>query len=426
MDTLTVVVWSMALGAIASMAFARLGDLFTGPGWRLQLRAMAYHLSVFLLVLVSSGLLAEAGRAGPQRLLVLQALVGPVCVGMSNFWIHGWLAAGERDHLLAGALRLSSLVLPAGAAAALALPPEHWVPVAALLSIGGSGLTCWATVRAWTIGDPLALPMAAGCVLAVLAIAGLHAIAMEFGDWTAAGHAAVAIAAAVTNALTGHMLWRRQERHWSARETGSVPTIDPVTKVHSSAALVQRLVAAQKRRQRTGREGALIAVTVFEPERIATLAGTSALNEVWMTLAARIQRELGVVNPVGRYWDRCFVALVETIPARRWLRRAGLRVAAALRQPVEVTGRDGEPLRVRVEFGVGVAHLDRRAAPAEDVLDEVQRLAEAARHMRSRAATTDPATGETVPVEQAQLDPPRTRDGPALGANLAGAQAATR
>ena len=45
----------------------------------------------------------------------------------------------------------------------------------------------------------------------------------------------------------------------------------------------------QKRRRRTGREGALLAVTVFEPERIAAAAGSAALNEVWMALAARIQ-----------------------------------------------------------------------------------------------------------------------------------------
>ena len=399
MGTLSLVVWSLALGAIGAIGLARAGDLLARPG-AAQVRALAYHLSVFLLVLVESGVLRQLARPSPEHLRVLQVLAGPVCVGLSNFWIQAWLAAAERDRLMAAALRLCALALPAGGLAALALPRDLQLPAAALLSLLGGGLTCWVTFRAWTIGDRLALHMAAGCALTLPALAGLYALAMQRGPWPVGAHAALALAAVASNALTGHVLWRRARRAWRTREAG-VPAIDPVTKVHSSTALVQHLLAAQKRRLRTGREGALLAVTVFEPERIATAAGNAALNEVWMTLAGRIQRQIGLVNPVGRYWDRCFVALVETVPARRWLRTVGLRLAAALRQPIEVTGRDGEPMRVRVDFGVGVVLLGRPPAEAEDVLDAAQRLAEAARQMRSRAAIADLATGTPVPVEQA-------------------------
>jgi hypothetical protein len=119
-----------------------------------------------------------------------------------------------------------------------------------------------------------------------------------------------------------------------------------------------------------------------------------------MALAARLQREVGPVNPVGRYWDRCFVAFAEAIPARSWLRTVGLRVAFALRQPVEVTGRGGEPVRVRIDYGVGVLHLPVQHGEVEDVLDDVQRLAVAARQMRSRAATQHPVSGEAVALEE--------------------------
>lgn len=411
MSTLALVVWSMSLGSIAAVAFARAGDLLARPGAS-QVRSLAYHLGVFLLVLVESGLLQRAAHPSPERLRVLQVLAGPLCVGLANFWIHGWLAAGERDRLIAGALRCSAFLLPAGGLACLFLPWELQLPAAALLALAGSGLTSWVTVRAWTFGDRLALPMAAGCLLTLPAIGGLYALAMGLGPWGLPVHAAVALAAALSNALTGHALWRRARRAWRTRETGSVPAIDPVTKVHSSAALVHQLLAAQKRRRRTGREGALVAVRVFEPERIAADVGHAALNEVWMTLAARIQREVGLVNPVGRYWDHCFVALVETIPARAWLRRAGLRLAATLRQPVEVTARGGEAVRVRLDFGVGVVHLDRRPAEPEDVLDAVQQLADAARPMRSRAALADPQTGEPVPAEQVRFDPRLPRNAP--------------
>jgi GGDEF domain-containing protein len=408
MVTQNLVVWSMALGAIAAVAFARAGDLLARPGTA-QLRVVAFHLSVFLLVLVESGVLRQLARPSPERLRVLQVVAGPLCVGLSNFWIHGWLAAGDRDRLMAAALRLSAFVLPAAGVAALALPSDLQLPAAALLSLLGSGLVCWSTVRAWTIGDRLALVMACGCALTLPAIAGLYALAMHLVPLSVAAQAALAVAAVGSNAVTGLVLWHRGRRAWRTREGHDVPATDPVTHLHSSTAFVQELVAAQRRRRRTGREGALVAVTVFEPERIAAQAGSAALNEVWMTLAARIQRQIGPVNPVGRYWDRCFVALVETIPARPWLRTAALRMAATLRQPVLVTGRGGEPVRVRVDFGVGIVHLGRVPAEAEDVLAEAQRLADAARAMRSRAAMADPLTGEAVAAEQAQWKGGRPR-----------------
>jgi hypothetical protein len=112
---------------------------------------------------------------------------------------------------------------------------------------------------------------------------------------------------------------------------------------------------------------------------------------------------VGLLNPVGRYWERCFVAFAESIPGPGWLRTVGLRVSFALRQPVEVTGRNGEPVRVRLDYGVGVLHLPVRHGEVEDVLDDVQRLAVAARQMRSRAATQDTASGAAVALEEAPL-----------------------
>lgn len=402
MGTLNLMVWSMALGAIGAVAVARTGDLLARPSLA-QLRAVSYHASVFLLVLVESGVLRQAAHPGAARLHLLQVLAGPLCVGLSNFWIHGWLAAARRDLVMAATLRLSAIALPLLALACLRLPHEDQLPAAALLSLAGSALTCWLTARAWITGDRLALVMATGCLFTLPAIAGLYLVAIPLGHWGGAAQATLAVSAVVSNAMTGAVLWQRERREWRTRETGSVPAVDPVTKVHSSAALVRLLVASRKRRLQTRREGALLAITIFDTQRLAVLVGPAALNEVWMTVAARIQRQVGVVNPVGRYWDRCFVALVETIPSPLALRTLGLRVATSLRQPLEVTGRDGEPVQVRIDLGVGVVHLAAAQPEVEDVLDDAQRLAEAARQMPSRAATADPASGDTVAVELASF-----------------------
>ncbi|MGV3571772.1 MAG: diguanylate cyclase domain-containing protein [Ramlibacter sp.] len=407
MDALALVVWSMALGAIGAVTLARAADWLARPAAS-RLRAVSYHLGVFLLVLVLSGVLRQANPPEAARLQAMQVLAGPLCVGLSNFWISGWLRAAHRDRLMAALLGLSALLLPALGLLALLLPREQQLPAAAAVSLLGGALTLWLTLRGWLMGDPMALAMAAGCLLTLPAIGGLYAMAMQLAPFGVGTQALLALCAALSNGLTGLVLWRRDRHEWRAsRRDAAVARRDPVTRLHSGAEVVRKLLRAQRRRRRTGREGALLAVTVFDVQRIATHTGTAGVNEMWVALAARLQRQVGVVNPVGRYWDRCFIVLVETIPSRAALRTLGLRVAASLRQPVEVTGLGGERMLVHADLGVGVVHLPTAGAPVEDILDEAQQLAEAARRLPSRAAIFDPTCGEVVAVEQASLGPRR-------------------
>lgn len=409
MDALALVlVWGMALGAIGVVTLGRVVDLVARPSLS-RLRAVSYHLSVFLLVLVLSGLLPHAHPVSPARLHVLQVLAGPLCVGLSNFWIHGWLRAAQRDRLMALGLRASAVALPLAAVAALSfLPRAQQLPAAAAISLLGGGLTLWLTVRGWLMGDRMALAMALGCLLTLPAIAGLYALAMHLLPPRLGTQAALALCAAASNALTGVVLWRRDLHAWLASRRGTqAAAVDPVTRLANGRSLVHRLVRVLQRRERTGRDGAVLAVMVFDLERVTALAGAAGTNEMWVTLAARIQRQLGVVNPVGRYWDRCFVALVETIPSLPWLRTVGLRVASKVRHPIEVTGLGGQPVQVWPDVGVGVVHLPPGPLQPEDVLHAAQALATAARGMRSRAAMLDPVTSMVVPVEQATLSPRR-------------------
>jgi hypothetical protein len=149
-------------------------------------------------------------------------------------------------------------------------------------------------------------------------------------------------------------------------------------------------------------------VLVFDVDRVAAQAGPAGVNEMFICIASRIQRQVGVVNPVCRYYERCFVSLVESIQSRSWLRTLGLKVAASLRRPMQVMSASGERIEITADIGVGVVHLSRGTSAVEDILDEAQRMAQAARGMRSRAAIFDPAAGRILPVEQADLGPRRS------------------
>jgi GGDEF domain-containing protein len=406
MNAQELAIWSMALGAIAAVALARLADLLVRPSLP-HFQGVSYHVTVFLLVLILSGVAATVWPWLDSRAMqVARVLAGPICVALSNFWIRGWLNAAQRDRLMASALRASAVLLPLSGLACLSLPLEQQLPAAGAVSLLGASLTLWLTVRAWLMGDRLAPAMAAGCLLTLPAIAGLHAIAMDLPSIQPALHAALALCAALSNGLTGFVLWRRDDHEWrTRREDGTPLRFDPVTKLYSGISLVQKLIKAQRRRRRTRRDGAVLAILVFDVDRVAAQAGASGVNEMFICIASRIQRQVGVVNPVGRYYDCCFVSLVETIQSPAWLRTLGLRVASSLRRPMEVMTASGQRVELKADVGVGVVHLSQGPAAVEDILHDAQRMAEAARSMRSRAAILDPATGEVVPVEQANLGP---------------------
>ena len=423
MGALELVIWSMALGGIAAVGVARAADFLARPSAS-QARGVLYHVWVFLLVVILAPVLPQTLHPEPRIFHVTQVLAGPTCVALSNLWIQGWLAAHQRDRFMSAGLAGSALLLPLAGFAVLAMPLPQQLPMAAGIALLGGTLTLWMTIRAALMGDRLAPIMAGGCFLTLPAIAGMYAVTMDIQDVGLGWQAAAAFCAALSNGLTGFALWRRDRHEWKARDQGDrISQYDPVTRLHSGISLVRKLLKAQRRRSRTKRDGAVIAVMVFDVERITEQVGTAGVNEMFVTIASRIQRQVGVVNTVGRYWDRCFVSLVETLHSPAWLRTLGLRLAANVRKPIEVTRMDGQRAEVRPDIGVGVVHLSPRDTPVEDILHDAQRMAEAARHLPSRAAIMDPRTGDAIAVEAANLGPRRHRH--AMAPHASTAEAAT-
>lgn len=398
-----IIIWSLALGAIAAVALGRLVDLAVRPTVS-RAHSAAFHFTVLVFVAVLSGLPDLLDPfPDPEVLEAAQVMAGPMCVGLSAFWVGGWLNARHRERLMARALRLAAFVTPLAGLACFALPAPQQLPAAGALSLLAASLTLWVIWRASLMGDRLAAAMAFSCLLTLPAIAGLYATAMQLPDITAAWQAVFAFCAALSNGLTGYVLWRRDQHDWRARHEDSSSDFDPVTRLHTGIALGQRLVKAQLRRRRMKRDGAVLAVMVFNMDGVRAQAGARGVNEMSIALAGRIKRQVGVVNPVGRYYDRCYICLVESIDAPVWLRTLGLRVACSLRRPMEIGTGDGQRLEIHPDIGVGIVHLTHFESNLDEVLHDAELMAEAARGMPSRTAMLDPATGHVVPVEEAQF-----------------------
>jgi GGDEF domain-containing protein len=397
-------VWSANAGAVGLLVLVAAADLALSRG-RAAAQTLAYLASIWLFVVLMSGLPKAALPALDAGLLhAAQVLVGPLCGALATYWVRHWLAARRRDRLMETSLRVAAVTCVAAGPACLMLPPGLQLPVSAAVACLDTGAVLWLAVRAALLGDRLSWGMAAGCGLMLPAAIGLYALPLGGTPPAVAWQMLASLCGIASLSVIGSVLWlRNRETRRAHRSDPAQSRFDPVTRLYSGLTLVQKIIKAQRRRRRNRRHGAVLAVMVFNTEALARQIGQAGLNELFIHLATRIQREVGVVNPVGRYYDRCFVALVETLHSPSDIRTLGLRVAARARRPMEIRSLDGDALSIKADIGVGVVHLASGRTDVDDILHEAQDVAQAARRMRSRAAMLEPGGGQPVPVEQAQL-----------------------
>jgi GGDEF domain-containing protein len=406
MTTPELILWSATVGAAGLVVLLALADCAFSRT-RASLQSLAYLSGCFWFLALLSGLFGVVTTAlwsTPVAVTrIAQTLIGPVCAVMGTYWISRWLSAHQRDRFGKNLLRVVTLMCLLGAPLCLLLKPDWALPLSAALTMVNVSVALLISARAAQSGDKLAWGLALACALALPAQIGLYTMALGSSRLSLLMQSGVAFMALLSLVITARMLWLRNH-HAQQLAGDDASQRDPITRLYSSVTLVRKIIAAQERRVRTRRNGALIAVVLFEPERLLRQVGQFGMNDIYIQLARRMQRHTGVVNPAGRYYDRCFVVLIETMQSPRWMRTLGLRVASSLRQPLQVTSLAGERIKVTADIGLGVLHLSSRGEDVDQLLHEVQRVAEAARHMRSRAALLEPDTGMAVPVEEADLN----------------------
>jgi len=393
--------WSAAAGALGLVVLLAMADALYSRT-RAASQTLAYLALCWAVVMLLSGLPAAVWPEAQDALGTAQLLAGPLCAAMGSYGASKWLSAHQRDHLMKVSLLTMTVVCLAGAPLCLVLVPEWRLPVSGALAIANLSVVLWLSVRATQLGDKMAWGLALGCLLTLPAQIGLYGLALNTSRPPLLLQAGVALAALLSVVITAAMLWLRNH-HIRQMRQGESSRRDPITQLYDGVAMVQKIIGAQQRRQRTRRDGALMAVLLFEPERLLPLIGQAGLNDLYIQLARRMQRHTGAVNPAGRYYDRCFMVLLETMHSPRWIRTLGLRVASSLRRPLDLRSLDGRRMRITPDIAVGIVHLSATGKDVDQLLHEAQSVAQAARAMRSRAALLDPESHAAVPVEHAEL-----------------------
>lgn len=394
--------WSAAAGALGLVLLLALADACYSRN-RAAWQTLAYLALCWVVVMLLSGLPAALWPDAREWLSTAQVLVGPLCAAMGSFGASKWLSAHQRDRVMKASLLGMTLVCLAGGPLCLLLLAPDWrLPASGALAIANLSVVLWLSVRATQLGDRLAWGLALGCLLTLPAQIGLYGMALNTTRPPLLLQGGVALTALLSVVITAAMLWLRNHQTRQMMQ-GEVSRRDPITQLYDGVAMVQKIIRAQRRRLRTRRDGALMAVLLFEPERLLPQIGQAGLNDIYIQLARRMQRHTGTVNPAGRYYDRCFVVLLETMHSPRWIRTLGLRVASSLRRPMDVPSLDGRRIRITPDIAVGIVHLSTADKDVDQLLHEAQSVAEAARAMRSRAALLDLESHTAVPVEHAEL-----------------------
>ncbi len=402
MNPAEMMIWSAAAGSVGLVVVLAAADAVYSRS-RASLQSLVYLSACWLFITLLSGLPATlAPQTGAPWLHASQVLVGPLCGGLGAYWASRWLSAAKRDRLTDVTFRITTWLCLVGGPLCLMLPFGLQLPVSAVLTVLSLSVALWLAARAALQGDRLAWGMAAGCLLTLPLQIGLYWLALNITRPSAALQAGVAVLGLLSMSTTAIILWLRNRQDLQIRHDRHAKR-DPITQLYSSMVVVQKIIRAQRRLVRNRRDGALMAVLLFEPERLLAQVGQYGLNEIYSQLARRMQRHTGVVNPAGRYYDRCFVVMIETMHSPRWIRTMGLRVASSLRRPLEVTSLNGDRMKISADIGVGMVHLSGAGKDVDQLLHEAQDVAIAARGMRSRAALLDEVTLQAVPVENAEL-----------------------
>jgi hypothetical protein len=396
-----IMLWSAAVGAAAvPMLLACIDSIFnrTRAAWQ----TFAYLSLCWLAYTALTGLPNALWPAAQLPEHLAQVLLGPFCAAVGCYGVSRWLYASKRDRVTHVVLMAMTMACMVGGPLCVFLEASTRVAAAGTLSITSMAAVLWVAVRAGQRGDRLAWGLAGASVLTLTAQIGVYQMALSSQRPPLAWQAAVAVFGLAALLTTGLVLWLRSQQIRRLNHDDSSRR-DPATRLFGSVVMLQKIIASQKNRRLIGGDGALMAVMLFDPEFLVTQVGHSGLADIYTELALRMQRETDVINPAGRYYDRCFLVLFETLHSPDWLRTLGLRVACSLRQPIEAISLNGERVLITADIGVGVIHVSEVKKDVDQLLHEVQRTAVAARDMQSRAAVFDPVSRKAVAAESADL-----------------------
>ncbi len=163
--------------------------------------------------------------------------------------------------------------------------------------------------------------------------------------------------------------------------------LDPSTKLLTAKAFVRGLQQALNRLQGRSESYAVVTVVVDNVPGLLDQLGVGGVHEALCLVAARVRATSGFLTPVGRYYDRCFMVLIDRPQNEQLVKNLVTALRASLREPMTLPGAHNEIQNVQPVAGVAAVYFDER----EDVSNILYRAESAALDACGRGAAISPA-----------------------------------
>ena len=319
-----------------------------------------------------------------KLLQVLKGSLGPLAGALALYYLGIWMGGSREDRTVgrittwgAGALFLAAIVL----AVLVARTPSEDFPqlllATAIVNMAAAVLGLIATLRAATLGDPLARWMVLACLLLAglvtgLYLRGLNVPGFGLGTWIVTALLTVLYFLACSVLVFVRNRQQRQLTRLSRLQVGA----DPATGLPTGSVLLSEVEHAFWRTARLHGNCTVVCLHLGNLYELGQAAGHGVEHQILAAMAARIRRAAGFRCVVGLYHPRCFVVVISTDAHDSFVSETVARLRSTVGRPLMVVGRDQSRHDYTPQLGVGIVTLTRPAeAVPLDVLNEAERQA---------------------------------------------------
>jgi len=320
----------------------------------------------------------------PERaMMLLKAGMGPLAGAVALNYLGNWLGGLREDVIVhritawgSGVLFLCAIVLALLATQTTSQEFHRLLVATAAINMVPVLLGIVVSVRAATLGDPLARWMVLACLglagmTAGLYLRGLRVEGFGLGTWifTATITVAYFLIASVLIVIRNRQN-RRLER-LASLQLGA----DPATGLPTGSVLLSKVEHFFWRTARFGGECTVVCLYLRNLYELGEAAGHGVEHQILAAMAARVHRAAGFRCVVGLYHPRCFVVVISADKRRRFVNLTVARLRHLVGDPLSVVGADGARHDYTPKLGMGVITLDPAHADPLEVINDAERQA---------------------------------------------------
>lgn len=378
MDTLTGqvnLIWTVQFGILVMLLLMSLVFMFQ-QGTVVSVRFVVWLTVVFVpTVALNRPFYGEVYQALVPDLHWLKVSGPPLAVLVSGYLLSSWFGVGNQSR----ALRFTSKFVCVVALAAMVvcpwLPAELGVLLATGVSVGGGLLIALICLWLGRHGSRIGAFLGAGTFFFALVMA------LHFGlvlGWVQglAMHLLVATLDLIGILTMSALCVQRclHESHTRAMHNRLGADVDPSTHLLSAKAFVRALQKSVDGLKGSADTYAVLTVVVENVPGLIDQLGVGGVHDALCLVAARVRAKSGFLTPVGRYYDRCFMILIDRPQSHELVKMLVAALTSSLREPVTIRGEHNEIQNVQLNVGVAAVYFDQR----EDVSNILFRAESAA------------------------------------------------